>query len=397
MFVPSTPLEEIQRRIEMLQSAMAENELDAALIIQRADLFYFSGTTQDAYLFVPVSGDPILMVRRSFQRASQDSPLEGVLPIRRLSDIKKHVLAGVARQPKTIGMELDVLPVTNFRFFQDLFPAADIQDVSPLIRTLRMTKSAHELSFIREAARLNDEMFAHVGGVLREGMTELEFAGLLELFHRKHGHQGFVRVRGFNQEVFYGHVMAGENLARESVSVGPTGGAGPNAAFPQGPGHRTIRRHEPVQIDHVNVYGGYQADQARTFYLGEPPAEFVRIHKIALDIQQAIVSEARIGMRCESLYDLAVRMAEEAEVKEGFMGYPHPVSFVGHGVGLELDELPVVGRRSPHEIQEGMVIALEPKFIIPDKGLAGIENSFVVTQRGLEKLTLFDDEIQVVD
>lgn len=397
MFMPSTPLEEIQRRIELLQSAMADNGLDAALIVQKADLFYYSGTCQDAFLFVPVSGTPALMVRKSFERAFQDSPLEAVLSIRKLSDVRKHVLARAPRAPETLGMELDILPVNNFRIFQNLFPKTQINDVSPLIRTLRMVKSGHELTFFQEAARLNDEMFAYAGEVLREGMTELEFSGLLEAFHRKKGHQGFVRVRAFNQEVFYGHVMSGENLARPSGSIGPTGGAGPNASFPQGAGHRTIRRHEPIQIDHASVSGGYVVDQARTFYVGEPPAEFVKIHKVALAIQEAVVSEARVGSRCESLYDIAVRMAEEAELEEGFMGYPHPVSFVGHGVGLELDELPVLGRGSPHELQEGMVIAVEPKFIIPEKGLAGIENSFVVTRGGLQRLTLFDDEIQVVD
>lgn len=397
MFMPSTPLDEIHRRIELLQSAMAKHGLDAALIVQKADLFYYSGTCQDAHLFVPGSGPPILLVRKSFERAFQESPLETVLSIGRLSDVKKTILDRVHDPIATLGMELDVLPVNNYRFYENLFQGTEIKDISPLIREQRMTKSDLEMAFIREAALMNDQMFAHVGEVLKERMTELEFSGLVEAFHRRNGHQGLVRVRAFNQEAFYGHVMAGENLARPSGSLGPTGGAGANASFPQGAGHRTIRRHEPIQIDHVAVSGGYIVDQARTFFIGEPPERFLKLHKVALAIQEALVAEAQVGTNCEKLYDVAVSMAEEAEFEEGFMGHPQPVPFVGHGVGLELDELPVLGRHSPHVLQEGMVIAIEPKFIVPEKGLAGIENSFLVTSRGLERLTLFDDEIQVVE
>jgi Xaa-Pro aminopeptidase len=137
-------------------------------------------------------------------------------------------------------------------------------------------------------------------------------------------------------------------------------------------------------------------DQARTFFIGEPPEKFLKIHATALAIQEALISQGRAGTKAEKLYDTAMHIAAEARLTEGFMGYPQPVTFVGHGIGLELDELPVIGRKSPHVLKEGMVIALEPKFILPGEGLAGIENSFVVTEKGLDKLTNFDDAIQVL-
>jgi Xaa-Pro aminopeptidase len=260
---------------------------------------------------------------------------------------------------------------------------------------MRMIKSPYELDLILQAARLNDAMFAHVRNVLREGVSEMELAGLLEAFYRKNGHQGHVRVRSFNQEVFYGHIMSGPNLAVPSCSVGPTGGPGPNASLPFGAGFRKIRGREPVQIDYVGVVGGYMVDQARTFFLGEPPEKFLRVHSLTLSIQQALVEQGRSGERAEALYDTAMQMAAEEGLTEGFLGYPQPVPFVGHGIGLELDELPLVGKKSPTILQPGMVIALEPKFIFPGEGLAGIENAFVVTDTGLEKLTLFDDAIQI--
>ena len=243
---------------------------------------------------------------------------------------------------------------------------------------------------------MNDSMYAAVGDIIKEGMTEVEFAGLLEAHYRKNGHQGLVRIRSFNNDIFYGHIMSGPNVAVPSCNFGPTGGPGLSPSMPQGAGSKIIKRHEPINIDYVGVVDSYMVDQSRIFFLGEPPERFLKIHSVALAIQDALIEQGRPGTRAEHLYDIGVRMAAEAGLTEGFMGYPHPVPFVGHGVGLELDELPVIGKNSPYVLQEGMVMALEPKFILPGEGLAGIENSFVVTENGLEKLTKFDDAIQIL-
>lgn len=392
----STPKEEIEARIRGLQHLMAKNNLDAALIVQRADLFYYSGTGQDAHLFVPTEGSPVLLVRRSFERAVADSPISDIREIKSLGQLKKAIDSINSGRNETLGMELDVLPVNNFRLYEDLFSGTDIKDVSPLIKRQRMIKSDYELQIIKQAAALNDELFSSVKDFLKEGMSEMEFSGLLEAFYRRKGHQGFVRVRGFNQEVFYGHVMSGSNLAVPSCSVGPTGGPGPNASMPQGAGEKTVRRHEPISIDYVGIIGGYMVDQARTFYLGEPPEKFIRAHEVALSIQDAVERKGSPGIAAEELYDIALEMAHQAGLSEGFQGYPQPVPFIGHGIGLELDEFPLIGRKSPHVLQPGMVVAIEPKFILPGEGLAGIENSYVMTPKGFSKLTLFPDSIQVI-
>ena len=395
--MPSIPRSEVDRRISRLQQSLAKKNIEAALIVQQVDLYYFSGTAQDAHLFVPASGSPILLARRSFERAQEDSPIELVKPLKSLSQIRDVIASSLKAEGASLGMELDVLPVNNFRQYQRLFPNVTIQDVSPLIRETRMVKSEYELGLMRKAAELNYAMFNSVKDILKEGMTELEFAGLLESFYRSRGHQGLVRVRSFNNEVFYGHIMSGTNLAVPSCSVGPTGGPGPNASMPQGAGLKKIGMREPISIDYVGIVDGYMVDQARTFFLGEAPEEFVKIHSLALKIQDAIAETGKPGVRAEALYDLAIGMAMSVESTARFMGYPVPVPFVGHGVGLELDELPVLGRKSRHVLETGMVIAIEPKFIMPGKGLAGIENTFVVGENGMEKLTKFGDEIHVLN
>ncbi len=313
----STPKKEIEARIAGLQKLLADNNLDAALIVQRADLFYYSGTGQDAHLYVPAEGSPLLLVRKSFERALEDSPISDIFEVKSLGQLKQAIDSAYPGY-KTLGMELDVLPVNNFRFYEKLFSGTEIEDVSPLIKWQRMVKSDYEIEKIKAAARLNDELFSNVKNLLREGISELEFSGLLEAFYRKNGHQGHVRVRSFNQEVFYGHVMSGANLAVPSCSVGPTGGPGPNASMPQGAGLKLIRRHEPISIDYVGIVDGYIIDQARTFFMGEPPKKFLGAHEVALSIQNAVVQRGAPGTAAEELYDIALEMAEQAGLAEGF-------------------------------------------------------------------------------
>lgn len=392
----SIPKDEVNRRIGMLKGMMEKSNIDACLILQKADLFYFSGTAQDAHLFIPLSDAPILFVRKSFERAVQQSPIDRIVPINSFSQMRDEITSLSDSRMSSLGLELDVLPVNNFRVYEELFPNTEIADVSWLIRETRMIKSPYEIGLIKRAAEMNNDLFASVKDILKEGLTELEFAGLLEARYRKNGHQGYVRVRSFNQDIFYGHIMSGAHLAVPSCSLGPTGGPGPHASFPQGAGLKIIQKNEPIQIDYVGVFEGYLVDQARTFFLGEPAPDFLSLHALALSIQNEVAGAGVPGTKAESLYDLAIDMASDAGSLEGFLGHPSPVPFLGHGVGLELDELPLVGKRSPHVLQEGMVIALEPKFILPERGLAGIENTFVVTENGMEKLTPFDDEIQVL-
>ncbi len=264
--MPSVPRSEISRRIKVFQSKLQRSSLEAALVVQRADLYYFSGTGQDAHLFIPADGVPLLMVRKSFERALEDSPLDNVVPLRSLSELNDLIKGVFTCQLRSLGMELDILPVNQFNQYTGLFTSAQIVDVSRFIRETRMVKSEYELDLIRKAAELNYAMFNRVKDILKEGMTEIELAGLLESFYRSRGHQGLVRVRSFNNEVFYGHIMSGTNLVVPSCSVGPTGGPGPNASMPQGAGLRRIGVREPISIDYVGIVDGYMVDQARTFF-----------------------------------------------------------------------------------------------------------------------------------
>ncbi|WP_449240515.1 M24 family metallopeptidase [Desulfoscipio gibsoniae] len=387
------PREELYHRIKRFQELLLNNDVDGALIIQKADLFYFSGTCQNAHLFIPAQGEPVLMVRKSLKRAREESALDNINDLRGLDELFKTIAARLNGRGK-VGLEMDVLPANLFlKYKKHLFPL-EVVDISKFIRETRIIKSPYEIDRLKDSAKLNFEMFSGVSDILREGMTEVELAGKLESLYREKGHQGAIRMRGFNQEIFYGHLMSGWNLSYPSFFDGPTGGTGLNPSYPQSAGFKKIGGNEPIMVDYVGVYNGYMVDQARIFCIGELSGKLVGAYEAALKIKAQIVKNALPGANGKDLYEIAGNIAAESGYRQYFMGFEDRVSFIGHGVGIELDELPVIAKNFNIILQPGMVFALEPKFIFPDEGAVGIEDTFVVTESGLEQITYFDEAIQ---
>lgn len=393
----NVPAAEIKSRIARLQTALQEQQADGALIVQNTDLFYFSGTIQQSHLYVPAQGKPLLMARKSLARARAESAIETIVPLsspKQISGIlKDHGLP----VPHRLGLELDVLPVNLFRFYEMIFEGPDAWDISPTIRTLRAIKSEYEIGIITQAAKLSDQVAAHAGEIMREGMTELELAGLVEAHARKLGHQGIVRMRLFGGELFYGHLLSGASAAIPSFMASPTGGRAPNPAVAQGAGFARIEPNEPILLDYVFGLNGYISDHTRIFSLGALPDDLLAAHEAMLTIQEQVKRAAKPGVPVGQLYDLGVKLATEAGYENHFMGAEaNRIKFIGHGVGLELDEYPILAKGQEMPLFENMVIALEPKLIFPGKGVVGIENTHVVTPDGLKQLGRYPDTITIV-
>ena len=390
----STPKTEIDDRIEKLQRHLLRDGIDGALILQNTDLFYFSGTIQQSHLYIPTQGPPLLMVRKSLQRATAESPLSTILPLNSPKQLIALIRENGLKPPTVMGMELDVLPTNIYFSYKRLFPEVDIRDISIPIRLVRSVKSAYELNLIRQAAAFSDQVAETLPNLLRTGMTEIELAGMVEAQARRLGHQGIVRMRLWGAEIFYGHLMAGPAAAVPSFLASPTGGASVSAAVAQGPSFRKIRRNEPILFDYVFAWKGYISDHTRIYSIGRPPQRLVEAHAHMLDLQEQIKAMATPGAVAGDLYTAAIEIAARKGVGEHFMGAgPDRIRFIGHGVGLELDEFPFLADGQKTELKEGMVIALEPKLIFPGKGVVGIENTHVVTPKGLEQLTHAEQQI----
>jgi Xaa-Pro dipeptidase len=387
---------EFSERVNRFQRMLRDDEIDGALIVQKTDLFYLIQTDQNGLLWVPAEGEPLFLVRKSYERALQDALIDRILPLRTLSRVPELIKKNDGTKPDRMGLEMDVLPAKMYLSYKELFSDADMVDISLLIRSVRMIKSPREISLMRKAAAIADELFLKVPGFLKESETEIELALRAESFYRSKGHPGLTPMRAFNVRNVYGHIMAGPSAAVPSDSPGPTGGTGAGPLLSHGAGFGRIRPHEPILIDYTSNVEGYISDQSRIYSLGDLPEKFHRAHRVMIDVQQAVARNGKPGARPGDLYALALDIAEKAGLSEGFMGYPSPVPFVGHGLGLELDEWPLIGKNSDHILESGMVIALEPKFIFAGEGVVGVENTFVVTETGMEKLSRFPDDIIIV-
>ncbi len=388
-----TPKTEIDSRIEKLQGKLQEQGIDAALITQNVDLFYFTGSCQKGHLIVPAKGEACYLVSKSLERAQKETPLERVEYQQSFRQLPARVQE-IAGAVKKIGLELDVLPAALYFRYREAFKDLEIADISWVIRELRMYKSPYEVGIIKKAAEISREMLMAVPRFLRAGRKEIELAADLEHLARNLGHQGAVRMRQYNQEVFYGHLMSGANVTFSSFFDGPTGGPGLSPAYPQGPGWKVMEKGDIILVDYVAVYGGYCADCTRVFCLGTPAPAQQRAHRDALLIHDEVMRAARPGTLCSELANLAFGLAREMGYEENFMGYGREkAGFVGHGVGLELDELPVLTAKQHYPMAEGMVFALEPKILFRGSALAGIENTVYFNGRQLERITNHPEEI----
>lgn len=390
----STPAGELRRRAAALRGHLGASQLDAAIITQNADLFYFAGSIQSGVLIVPAGGEPVYAVRRILERARAESMLDTIVPLPSLRSLAPLVAEACGRPPRRIGMELDVLPVSVRDRFAACLGAAEFADVSAAVRRIRSLKSPYELDKLRAAARLSDAMLGAATEALREGMTELELSSSVEAAARRRGHEGVVRMRGWNQETYYGMIAAGPAAATPSFPDLPLGGEGPGPSAPYGAGHRRIVRGDPVIIDAPAVLGGYIVDQTRTLVIGRLSDSLARAHDAAVDILKTVEAAMKPGATPEALYRLALRRAESLGHAEAFMGAgAYRARYVGHGVGLELDEWPVLAEGFGDPLEPGCVVAVEPKLTFPGLGVVGIEDQYAVTAAGCERLTLAEQRV----
>ncbi len=389
-----TPAAELESRLIRFQDALRGRGLDAAIVVGNVDLFYLTGTMQQGHLLVPAQGEPQLLVRKDPERARRESQLTDVASLSSFRELPAALARlGVPDSPR-IALELDILPVVLFRRYEALFSDARIEDCGLLLRELRAVKSDYELDRLRVSATLADEVVRSAAEFLREGITELQLSAHIEGAARAAGHSGFNRMRAFNQEMLLVHVYAGPDAGMASYLDGPFAGEGLSPAVPQGAGRRMIRRGEPVVVDFGGVTDGYIVDQTRVLSVGPLPDDLAAAYQACLDIQEVVAQAARAGVVAGDVYSAALAAAERRGLTERFMGAsPNQVSFVGHGVGLEIDELPIMARGVDTYLEERNVVASEPKLIFPGRGAVGVENTWVVRPHGLERLTLCSDRV----
>ncbi len=385
-----TMKKECGERIARLQQKLRAKEIGGALLVYPIDVYYYAGTRQTSVLWVPAEGEARLLVRKSFSRAQKEACLAEIRPF----PGGKEFASALGSPSGSIGLTFDVLPVQQFNYYAKLLPAVEFVDISSVNRELRSVKSAWELERMRYSGDQLCGIFSQVPEFLTPQTREVDLSAEFESRLRKAGGEGFVRMRAFNQELSLGIVAAGAGGAESGFFDGPVIGQGLSNASAQGATRELIGKNSPVLLDYTGVFEGYIVDMTRMFVCGRLDSELQRAFDTALEIQELVARNLRPGVLCSELFGEACAIAERAGLGSHFMGAPgEQAKFVGHGVGLELDEMPVLAKGFDVPLLPGQTVAVEPKFVFPGVGSVGIENTWAVSEGGGVRLTDMPDTL----
>jgi Xaa-Pro aminopeptidase len=388
------PEDEIAVRMKTIQKEIQTNEIDGIFISQRVDQFYFTGTAQNGYVYIPAEGEALLFIKKYLPRAIIESSIRNIVKIDSIKEVPGLITDYYGKLPGTMGLEFDVLPVKHFNFYRTIFPVVTFVDASAFILKTRMIKSSWEIEQMEKTAELSRATFAYIKEIIRPGFTEIEFSGIIDTFSRKNGHGAQLRIRDYQTEGYTWHILSGKSGGMVGLLDSPASGEGTSAAFPCGAGNKLLAADEPIMIDLATVMNGYHMDETRFFAIGSMPERAEKACRAAMEIHDSVLEKVRPGITAGELFKHAESLAGSLGYAEYFLGPPgYRVSFIGHGIGLELIEQPVIARGRKEQLQPGIVFALEPKMVFPNEFAAGIESVFAVTETGARLISRVPAEI----
>lgn len=382
------PREEASLRIDRLHKAMAGAGIDGLLVADNADIFYLTGRVYAGFAYIPAGMAPLWFVRRPVELEG-----DGVVYIRKPEDMASHIVAAALAMPRRLGLELDILSFNQAERLRSVFPAAECVDATPMMRAMRAVKTDFEVEQMRLSGLKHEQVYRKIPKLYRVGMTDVELQVEIERISRLEGCLGVFRISGQSMEIYMGNVLAGRNADVPAPYDFAMGGRGLDPSIPGGAAGEEIREHNAVMVDLNGNFTGYMTDMTRVFAVGSLPQEAVDAHQCSIDICRAFEREARPGVEARTLYEMCADMARERGLERYFMGHRQHAGFVGHGVGIEVNEWPVIAPRSRQILELNNTIALEPKFVIPEVGAVGIENTYVIEDTGARSLTNAPEEI----
>lgn len=379
---------DLRLKWDRMQQAMQQINADGCLLFMDVNLYYTTGRVYNGYFYLPAEGDPWFFVRRP-------NGLNGdhVVYIHKPEQMPELFDANGLKMPEKLLLEADELTYNEYIRLQTVFKPKETANATALVRSMREIKTPHEIEMLRISAERHARTYAEIPECFRPGMTDLELQFEIEKRMRQNGSIGLFRAFGANMDIFMGSILAGENAETPSPFDFALGGGGMDDSCPLGANGTVLKEGTAIMVDMAGNYTAYMTDMTRVFSVGRLPDEAYRAHQTSILIQSEIENIARPGTPCAELYNIAAKISEDEGLGSSFMGTKQQAKFVGHGIGIQINELPVLTPRSKEVLKPNMVFALEPKYVIPGVGAVGIENSFLVTDNGVEKITRFKEDI----
>lgn len=384
-----------QKRIDVLRARMAERSIGAAVLLYSRDILYYAGVSIPSILLV-TPNTARLYARRAFDVAREDSTIDDVVPgggLRAVAEqLRSEGLADAA-----IGLEFDVVPIDLYNRVRDALPDATFENISPIIISQRIVKDEDELELIRISASIADKAQRRAPKVIREGISEVEMAAEVEAELRRNKHEGILVNRRFDTYAMYGMIGSGEDLSRFAGFANVATGVGLSRAFRISASNRIMKRGDLVMIDMTGCYHGYITDVTRPYVIGRATKMQTDVFEALCAVEDEIIAGIRPGVPVADVYKIGVEAAAKTKYGEYFMGHTEKGAFVGHGLGLELDEPPILGPADQTIIAENMTLAIEINTIIPKFGTIKVEDSIIVTTNAPELLSQIPRKLYEVD
>ena len=391
------PVSELENRRERLAIALSENGIESALIDDPVELYWLTGGRQNGIILVGGKDSNVETthwVKRSLERAKfesgGDNSPDPIIAQPRMSELVDSIRKiGGTKKPSMLEGKI---PHNRWKFISEKTNSLDgeSKDCTSIMYKLRETKSSWEIDMLRESGRINKDMFQAIkenGGL---GKTELEIAGVADEISRKAGFGGRIRMRKWPMDCDRVVIVAGESASIPSYFDSAIGGIGASPISSLGSGHAKVKPNSPVTVDIVHLHRGYVSDCTRMFSAGALESKWIERLDHMVEIRKAVVSSLEKGDECSKTWKIGSMMAKEMGYSDNLMGMlPDKSNFLGHSVGLELDETPVIANGFNRPLCIGGTMAIEPKVIYPD-GCIGTEDTFVRTKDGMECLTMGD-------
>ncbi len=384
-----------QEKTLKMQKIMKEKKIDALIVLNYIDMLYFCGTMHGNLLLILQDEAPHLFNRRAFERASAEIENGKVVAFKSFKEIKEYL-----PQNAQVAFIFDATPVDLFeKTVKDLNLNRDqIVDFSSSLKYLKMIKNKDEINRIKKAGEIVAKSYLQLAKIIKPGLSEKDIAIELEYLMKKNGHLGENRFRGYNQIELLTYVITGENIYTPTIHATPYGGSGASKHIGVGSSLKKVENGKPIMIDTVGNFEGYHNDTTRSFMIGKPSSVITEAYNQLLEIYDFLKSLLKPGALCEDIYNQTIEKVKQMGLENHFMGLKNTrVPFIGHGIGIQVDEFPVIANRFKVALEPGMTLALEPKLFFKDFGGVGIENTFAITDKGCERLCSLNNEIIICE
>lgn len=384
-------------RTGRLRSLMEKAGIVCALIRDNANIYWLTGRVFRGYIYIDTRLEtPLYFVRQP--NHLRDVREGAVHFIRKPEQIATMLAEASVTVDAPVALELDSDAYSEAVRLAAVFGQLPQQNISPVVRLARAVKTAVEQAMLRESGIRQSYVYERIPRLYHEGMTDLEFQIEIERASRLEGCLGQFRVAGSDMELFMGNVLTGDNADAPSPYDFAMGGEGADPSIPVGANGTVIKPGAPVMVDVNGNYTGYMTDMTRMYSAAPLDSRAVELNRLSADICDALAAMMKPGVEAKALYEKALAMATEAGYADFFMGHRYHAGFVGHGIGIEVNEQPVLAPRSRDILEEGNVIAVEPKFVLPGLGAVGVENTYIVrAEAPAERITNARTDISLLD